>query len=126
MQSDFRRAIRTPPRLEWDEAPTNGAGERAHGFHRGSPRWPAASLQPLSRENPRGGRRASVLDFESLHDAKGVARMPDKKHLPPAVANHAHRVRCGNGWRQSASLLRTGRADGLSTIGSMVIEDQKP
>ena len=32
MQSKLGRAIRAAPRLEWGEAPTNGAGECAHGF----------------------------------------------------------------------------------------------
>ena len=44
---------------------------------------------------------------------------------PSAFADDAHPVCCGNGWRQSASLWRAGRADGLSTIVSMVIQDQE-
>jgi MFS family permease len=58
--------------------------------------------------------------------ARRERRCPNvRDRTPPAFANHAHRVRWGNGWRQSASLLRTGRADGLSTVGSTVTQDQK-
>src|SRR5271163_2939674 len=49
--------IRAAPLLEWDEATADGAGERAHGFHRGSPRGPAASFQPVSRRTRRMSQR---------------------------------------------------------------------
>ena len=39
----------------------DGAGERAHGFHRGSPRGPAASLQPESRRTQRSVRKMRTM-----------------------------------------------------------------
>src|SRR5271156_983911 len=65
MKSKFCQAIRAAPRLEWDEATADGAGERAHGFHRGSPRGPAASFPPVSRRT----RRMAQRHWSKLHPA---------------------------------------------------------
>jgi MFS family permease len=64
-----------------------------------------------------------VLDFHPRTTRKALPYVKDQ--APPDFARDAHRVRSGNGWCQSGSLLRTGRTDGLSTIGSTVIQDQE-
>jgi predicted MFS family arabinose efflux permease len=71
------------------------------------------------------GARASrcVLDFYPRTTRKALPFVKDQ--TGPDFARDAHRVRSGDGWCQSASLLRTGRAERLSTIGSVVMQGQE-
>jgi MFS family permease len=61
-----------------------------------------------------------------LIPARRERRCPYVRYQPrSAFAHDAHRVCRGNRWRRSALSLRTGRAEGLSTIGSPVIQGQE-
>ena len=82
MKSKFCQAIRAAPRLEWDKATADGAGERAHGFHRGSPRGPTASFQPVSRRK----RRMSQRHWSKLHPADIP---PERFHPSPVPTDEA-------------------------------------
>ena len=96
-----------------------------------APLWPNRALDG---SRPRGrlanreirGARAGCACLRLFIPVQRERRCPHVRYeTPSAFAHDAYPVCWGNGWRHSASLLPTGRADGLSTIGSTVIQDQE-
>jgi hypothetical protein len=111
MQRKFCQAIRAAPRLEWDEATADGAGERAHGSivavragrpHRFS-RYRDGSGQcrnAIGQTSP-GRRTAGAVPSVARLDRRGA--LP-QLWLPSGARRssprrHPGTVGCNSGWR---------------------------
>ncbi len=83
MKPQFCQAIRAASRLERNEATAGGAGEDAHGINRGSPRGPAASFPPVSREAADQNPESPPPPESNPPPPKSDPPNPPKSKLPP-------------------------------------------